>query len=217
MGLDKVCYNIIWKYLRCNDFGCILRSDRHTFRKKRLYCIKAFFAYFKEKRLVKRFVLPLVLVLVIAVCLPIASMSIIAKGENTADAAEFDPDNTFVTYGYLEKFKEELRREIIEELMQEGGISISSEYKDISLKEGEILILSPESEVIYRGGNAVAITSTDKKGDGITDMSTSHELFSGEALEYGHIYYASSSESRRAILVVGSTAYFTVRGSYEIG
>ena len=165
----------------------------------------------------KRFVIPLVLALVIAVSLPIASMSIIAKGESADGSAVVDPDETFVTYGYLELFKEELRREIIEELMQEGGISISTEYKDISLKEGEILILSPETEVIYRGGNAVAITSTDKKGEGITDMSLSREIFSGEALEYGHIYYASSGESRRAILVVGANAYFTVRGSYEIG
>lgn len=165
----------------------------------------------------KRFVIPLVLVIAIAVSATFASMSIIAKGENADASAESIPEDTLVTYGYLEQFKEELRQELIEELMQEGGISVSSEYKDISLKEGEILILSPDTEVIYRGGGAVAITSTDKKGDGITDMSLSREIFSGEALEYGHIYYASSGESRRAILVVGSTAYFTVRGSYEIG
>lgn len=165
----------------------------------------------------KRFVIPLVLALLVAVTLPLASVSITAKGEVSDSSSEEIPEDTLITYGYLEQFKEELRREIIEELMSEGGINVTSDYKDISLKEGEILILSPESEVIYRGGNAVAITSTDSKGDGITDMSTSNELFSGEALEYGHIYYASSSESRKAILVVGSTAYFTVRGSYEIG
>ncbi len=165
----------------------------------------------------KRFVIPLVLALLVAAALPLASMSMTAKGESEAAAADEIPDDTFITYGYLKKFKEELRREIIEELMQEGGISVSSDYKDISLKEGEILILSPETEVIYRGGGAVAITATDEKDEGITDMSLSREIFSGEALEYGHIYYASSGESRRAILVVGSSAYFTVRGSYEIG
>ncbi len=140
------------------------------------------------------------------------------SSEEAAAASESSiPENTLITYGYLQQFKEELKQEIINELTANGGITVETAYSDISLKEGQTLILSAESEVIYRGGGAIAITSSNLEGEGITDMSLGKELFSGVSLEYGHIYYASASDSKKAILVTGDTAYFTVRGDYDIG
>lgn len=165
----------------------------------------------------KKFILPLLLALVMLVTLPLAAMSISAEGENASQKNESIPENTLVTYGYLKQFKEELRKELLDELLAEGGISITSTYNDISAKEGQLILLSPDTEVIYRGGGATAITSSNENYEGITDMSEGRELFSGEPLEYGHIYYASESDSRKAILVTGSTAYFTIRGGYELG
>ncbi len=127
------------------------------------------------------------------------------------------PEDTLVTYGYLLKFKDELRKEIIEELSAEGGIKIESEYTDVSLKAGQVLVLSPECEIIYRGGGAVAVTSSFGEGEGLTDMSVGGELFSGEPLSFGHIYHASESDSKKSIVVTGDSAYFTVRGEYEVG
>lgn len=153
--------------------------------------------------------------MIVALCLvsmPAALVSSSAEGEVSI------PDDTPVSYGYLlGEFKEQLKQELIAELAQEGGITLNSLYQDISADEGQLVLLSADCEVIYRGGGAVAISSSDDDNEGITDMSKGTELFSGEPLEYGHIYYSSDSESKKAILVTGSKAYFTIRGAYEIG
>ncbi len=166
----------------------------------------------------KKIIIPIALIALAALMLPLIAMMALAENETAvnADSEMSIPEDTPVTYGYLLTFKEQLRQELIEELTAEGGITIATTYEDISVKEGEIILLSPDTEVIYRGGGAVAITSTDNENDGLTDMSGGTEIFSGEALEYGHIYHSSSSESKKAILVTGSSAYFTVRGDYEI-
>ncbi len=165
----------------------------------------------------KKIIIPLVFALLLLASLPLAAMGIMAEGETDGGETPSIPEDTVITYGYLQQFKDQLRQEIIDELISNGGITVTTSYDDISAKEGQLILLSPESEVIYRGGGAVAITSSNAENEGITDMSEGRELFSGEPLEYGHIYYASASESRKAILVTGGTAYFTVRGGYEIG
>ncbi|MBR6563064.1 MAG: hypothetical protein IKK70_03920 [Clostridia bacterium] len=164
----------------------------------------------------KKIIIPLMLAAILTVCFAVSAVVGAAEGAG-AGAGESIPSDTPVTYGYLEKFREELRQEIIDELTAEGGITIATTYEDVSFNEGDVIILSPNAEVIYRGGNAVAITSSNDENEGITDMSEGKEIFSGEPLEYGHIYYASESESRKAILVTGGKAYFTIRGDYEIG
>lgn len=160
--------------------------------------------------------LSLVLVALVALLLPVFAMMANAENEGSSDELDFNPQETIVTYDMLLKLKDEIRAELLEELAAEGGITIKTTYEDISVKEGEMILLSAETEVIYRGGGAVAITSSRDENDGITDMSGGTEIFSGTALEYGHIYHASASESKKAILVTGASAYFTVRGDYEI-
>ena len=162
--------------------------------------------------------------LLVAACISLLSVTGVLvisgaaeNGEAVAASEGSIPENTLITYGYLEQFKEELKQEILDELMQSGGISVESDYKDISLKQGQTLILSTETEVIYRGGGAIAVTSSGEELQGVSDMSTGKELFSGMPLEYGHIYFASASDSKKAILVIGENAYFTVRGDYDIG
>lgn len=171
----------------------------------------------------KKFIVPLLLV-----CLLVATLSVntmrssaeTADGEaKTASESNSDaliPDETLVTYGMLLKIKDELRQEIVSELLQDG-VSVQTTYNDICVNQGELLILSPDSEIIYRGGGAIAITSSEGQTEGITDMSANTEIFSGMPLEYGHIYHSSASEATKAILVTGDRAYFTVRGDYEIG
>lgn len=164
----------------------------------------------------KKFIIPLVIVLCV---LTVAALSVLnTSAENGGEESEVSiPENTVITYGYLEVFKEQLKQELIEELSASGGITLSSAYQDISATEGQLILLAPNSEVIYRGGGAAAVTSSDKKGEGITDMSLGTEIFSGEPLEYGHIYHASESDSKKAIIITGPEAYFTIRGEYELG
>lgn len=160
----------------------------------------------------KKFIVPLMIVAICIVSMPFAMVSSSAEGDVSI------PDDTPVSYGYLlGEFKEQLKQELLAELAQDGGITLNSLYQDVSATEGQLILLSADCEVIYRGGGAVAVSSSDKANEGITDMSEQTELFSGEALEYGHIYYSSESESKKAILITGSKAYFTIRGSYEIG
>lgn len=156
----------------------------------------------------KKIIVPLMLVALLVLVYPICALS--------SSAEDKIPDDTLVNYGYLQKFKEELKQELIEELTAQGGITVTTTYEDVSFKEGQIIVLAPDCELIYRGGGAVVITSSKQENEGITDMAEGRELFSGEPLEYGHIYYASESESHKAILITGGTAYFTVRGDYEI-
>lgn len=125
------------------------------------------------------------------------------------------PEDTPVTYGYLEKFREQLKKEIIEELLG-SGVDIGGGYEEITLHKGEFLIPGAGCEIIYRGGGAAAVTSSRHPGDGVTDASTEKELFSGEALEYGHIYFASQSSAEKAIAALGENVRFTVNGNYEI-
>ena len=161
----------------------------------------------------KKLILPLIAVLLVVSVYPILAT---ASSAESARSEMNIPDDTLINYGYLQKFREELKQELIEELTAQGGITVATEYKDVSFKEGQMILLAPDAEIIYRGGGAVVITSSGEENEGITDMAEGRELFSGEALEYGHIYYASESESRKAILVTGAKAYFTVRGDYEI-
>ncbi len=161
----------------------------------------------------KKLLIPLIIVALLISALPFAMISSSAEGDKLDDI----PDDTPVSYGYLlGVFKEQLKQELLTELAQEGGITLNTLYQDISAEEGRLILLSPESEVIYRGGGAVAISSSDGENEGIADMSEGTELFSGEPLEYGHVYYSSATDSKKAILVTGSKAYFTIRGEYEI-
>ena len=171
----------------------------------------------------KKFIVPLLLVCLLVATLSVNTMQSSAetadgeaKNASESNSDALIPDETLVTYGMLLKIKDELRQEIVSELLQDG-ISVQTTYNDICVNQGELLILSPDSEIIYRGGGAIAITSSEGQTEGITDMSANTEIFSGMPLEYGHIYHSSASEATKAVLVTGDRAYFTVRGDYEIG
>lgn len=135
---------------------------------------------------------------------------------DTESDNSFNPDDFVITAGQLEELKEQLKKEILAELGDISGDVEGNGYYDVTLKEGQMIILSPDSEVIFRGGNAVAITSACTQGEGIKDLSENCEIFSGEALKGGHIYLPGESFAKKAILITGSSAYFTLRGSYEI-
>lgn len=161
----------------------------------------------------RRFLIPL-LSLLLAVAL--LSMSALHISADNAQTEESIPDDAVITYGYLQAFKEQMKQEIIDELTASGGLTAETPYSDISATAGQFIIISADSELIYRGGGAVVVTSSANSGDGIKDMSTGAELFSGSALEYGHIYFAGESTAQKAVLITGDIAFFTVRGEYEI-
>ena len=137
----------------------------------------------------------------------------VAFGASAAQSDESSIDeNALITYGYLQKFREELKQEILNEIGS-GGIG-SSEYTDVTLKCGDVLSLAEGSEIIFRGGNAVIVTSSLQKDAGVTDLSTGNECFSGTEMAFGHLYAKTKPESIAYVVVTGDRAVFTVRGIY---
>lgn len=136
----------------------------------------------------------------------------------SADGDEVSiPEDTLITYGYLQSILEDLRLELLEELAGQGGsVTIECDYKDVTLKKGDVLVLSTDCEAIFRGGSAAFITSSCEEGEGLTDLSANTECFSGDLPEFGHIYYKTRGDSRAYILITGEKAAFTLRGTYEI-
>ena len=153
----------------------------------------------------------IILSLLIAVLFMLA-ISIPASAETSKQ------DDPLVTLSYVnEVLKPQIIAEVLEQLGSGGTTAGGSSYNDISVANGKLLKLGADCEFIYRGGGATIITSSAQPGDGVTDMSAGTEFFSGKPLEFGHVYYASESEAVKYILITGERAYFTVRGSYEIG
>lgn len=162
------------------------------------------------------------LCVLLAVTLLLAAISVTASGADTASDASEPGDDALVTYGYLQKQLDQLRQELMDaigdssdafaqtpgsEETQNGG------YRDITLKRGSILRLGSDTEVIFRGGSAVVITASDKAGDGITDLSTGTEFFSGAPLCFAHLYYKTNPEGCAYLLVTGEKASFTLKGA----
>ncbi len=141
---------------------------------------------------------------------------VVINAESTKTAI---PDDAIVTYGALKEYLEQFKQEILQSIQpdqtpNQGG---NGQYSDISVNQGSFIYIYESTELIYRGGGAAVITPSDTAGWGITDMSEGREIFSGAPLEYGHIYYSDSAKGKKAILITGETAYFTVKGDYEIG
>ncbi len=170
----------------------------------------------------KKFIFMAVAVSLAVALAVFGALNIYAQNNTTETEAPKSeiPANTPVTYGYLQQFKEEIKQDIINDVVSQitenSAIEQKQDYQEVSASQGKTIILYPDSEIIYRGGGANVITNSKGENEGITDMSLGKELFSGQPLEYGHIYYASSSESTKAILITGDKAYFTIRGNYEI-
>ena len=132
-----------------------------------------------------------------------------------ADESGSIPDDVVITYGYLREFREQIKREIIEELLNDGGAVSFSDYEDITAGKGDIIVLPLGGELIFRGGSACAVSSSQDAGDGLSDISAGVEIFSGDPLVCGHIYLSAGSNAEKAVLVLSESASFTVRGDYE--
>lgn len=169
-----------------------------------------------NKNIKRSLLLIAVMVLTFSLCITVTA------GQATAAAAAVSESDPLVTLSYV---NEVLKPQIIAEVLRQTGYGNnsaaavtagSSAYLDIDLESGKMIMLGANCEFIYRGGGAVIITTSPEKGDGVSDMSTGAEFFSGKPLEFGHVYYASESKAVKYILVTGNKAYFTIRGSYEI-
>lgn len=156
----------------------------------------------------KKLILSFIAVLLAAI------LCLTASAEESSDESIYDgKKDPLVTLSYVNEI---LKPQIIAEVLEQlgNGTTATSNYTDINIECGKMLKLSTGCELIYRGGGAVIITASDCKGDGITEIASGIEYFSGTSLAFGHIYYASESTSDKYILITGEKAYFTVCGDY---
>lgn len=159
------------------------------------------------------------LLLLLAVIVLTFSLGVtVSAGQPAPTATAAGNSDPLVTLSYV---NEVLKPQIIAEVLQQTNkgnypLGNSSTYQDITLESGKMILIGANCEFIYRGGGAVIITTSPEKGDGVSDMSTGVEFFSGKPLEFGHVYYASESKAVKYILITGEKAYFTIRGGYEI-
>ncbi len=159
----------------------------------------------------KKIILPLLLSLVMTVALILSAVTAFAETKDTSEE-----DYYLISAKDLETLREDIRKELLAEFQDELENANKAGYKEVTATRGQVVILAHDSELIYRGGGAVAITSSNSKNDGLTDISSEKEIFSGQKLDYCHIY-VSKSQSVKAVLVTGEQASFTIRGNYEIG
>ncbi len=152
----------------------------------------------------------------LAVWLPLSVFFFSASAADASDGETTSIDsNALVTYGYLQSVIDDLKKELLAEFSGSSGGAVSSTYHDITFPKGTVLVLGSDAEVIFRGGNAIIITTSPEPGRGITDLSAGRECFSGESLLFGHIYYKTDAESGACLLVTGDQAAFTMKGTYE--
>lgn len=176
----------------------------------------------------KRVCLLLALILLLAVfCLPQVSRTV-SRAESDTPApvsdtpAPVSDTPVLVSQEYLQKQLEALRQELLEALAAGSGAPAGngapkeSVYRDVTLPRGSVIALGEDAEAIFRGGNAVVLTVSEGEGEGVTDLATGEELFSGALLQFAHIYYKSAPEGRAYLLVTGEKAAFTLKGTYAL-
>ena len=160
----------------------------------------------------KRIILPLFVSLLLVFAMFGSAFTAVAEGEF---ATTSDEDYYLIPVDKYETIYDDIRQQVLEEFSQQLEDALNTGYKDVTAECGQVILIPNGSEIIYRGGGAVAITASNGGEDGLTDISVSKEVYSGQKLEYGHIY-TSKAGSPKAVLVVGKTASFTIRGNYEI-
>lgn len=165
------------------------------------------------------------LCVLLVLTLLLAALSLTASGANPASATSEPGDDALVTYGYLQNQLEKLRQELLDAVGDSTGAFAQTPadgsiqnggYRDVTLTRGSVLTLGYDAEVIFRGGSAVMITASDKAGEGITDLSSGMEFFSGAPLHFAHLYYKTNPEGCAYLLVTGEKASFTLKGTYAL-
>jgi hypothetical protein len=86
-------------------------------------------------------------------------------------------------------------------------------YQVIKLGKGDILIGKEGTEIIFRSGQAMAVSPFQDQG--ISDVTGGKDILNGLNLEKNHLYIVPRSDGR-GLDVRSDEAYFLVRGAYSV-
>jgi len=85
-------------------------------------------------------------------------------------------------------------------------------YRPINVLQGQTLIGGEGTEIILRGGSAVAFSEVV---DGLVNATAGTELFNGAAIPLNNILLVSRDDGR-GVTITSESAWLIVRGNYTI-
>lgn len=117
-----------------------------------------------------------------------------------------------LTKTFSEKF-EDLEKNVDETLdkISKEGISAPTEFKVITLNEGETIICEAGTELIVRSGRSAVVTSETSSG-GISDITAGKDLANGEAITNNHLLIVPKADGRGIKGIVKGS--IMIKGNY---
>ena len=117
----------------------------------------------------------------------------------------------------VETFSDELRdskKELDDTLeeIRENGVSAPTEFKVITLGEGEIILCEAGTEIIVRSGKSVVVTDKNSSG-GISDITAGKDLANNEAIVNNHLLIVPKADGRG--IKANITGAIMIKGNYE--
>lgn len=130
-------------------------------------------------------------------------VSVSADGYST----ENDP---LVTLSYVEKIKEQILKELLNE--------IDNEYKVLEVFKGQTITAKNSCEIIFRSGTAKVVVTDEinlANSIGLSDITAGTELLKDADLPVNHCVIIPRGDGR-GITITSDIAYLLIRGEYEI-
>lgn len=127
-------------------------------------------------------------------------------------------EDPIVTLSYVEQRIEQLKFYIDEKTSStppaqsnEGAIT-GSKIDIVSLKTGERLIADEGTEIILRGGTAVAI---DSPSGGLANVTAGKDIQNNQTISSNHLHIVPKSDGR-GVKATNDYVILMIRGSYRI-
>ena len=98
------------------------------------------------------------------------------------------------------------------EEIRENGVSTPTEFKVITLNEGEMILCEAGTEIIVRSGKSIVVTDKNSSG-GISDITAGKDLANNEAIVNNHLLIVPKADGRG--IKANVTGAVMVKGNFE--
>lgn len=95
--------------------------------------------------------------------------------------------------------------------LSENGISAPTEFKVITLNEGETILCEAGTEIIVRSGKSAVVTSPTSSG-GISDITEGKDLQNGEQISNNHLLIVPKADGRGIKATISGS--IMIKGNY---
>ncbi len=165
------------------------------------------------------------------IILPIVTVGVVLTAVTFA-ANPGDSSDPLISLSYFENKIETLKTTLLEQLtdsfslkfseleknvdktlkdVSENGVTTPSEFKVITLNEGETITCEASTEIIVRSGKSVIVTSENSSG-GISDITLGKDLVNGDEITNNHLLIVPKSDGRGIKATI--TGSVMIKGKY---